>query len=189
MTTPLAGLVSTDSRTFLRRLRRAQLWKMADVDNLTYPPGAPAEAMYVLFENLGVTGLEQRFAHITRPQQIPQQDEQGNVRMEVYPDQPAHATANKELDYDSAIERNADVAPPEEPHETDRIRELEERNAALTQKNAELETAINDRLTVLEQQALPISKMLRWQLCHIAEARGIAYKGLSKEELVDALGG
>jgi hypothetical protein len=112
----LAGLVSSDSRTPLRRLRRSQLQAMAEVDGLILPADAPATAIIPIFEANGITGLEDRFAHIARFRQFVQKSEDGSAHVEVYPVPPPHHTNGKAIDYDSAIEAAA-AAPRPEPSE------------------------------------------------------------------------
>lgn len=182
----LAGLVSTDSRSPLQRLRRAQLWQIADRAGIVYPPAAPADAVRTLLEANQITGLEAEYNDITRFQPFVQKDENGATHVEHYPVPAKHSTADKVIDYTSAIEeRAASSAEDPEPTELDNLR----------QRNAELEDIINNRLAELEQKAdrvapdFPLQKLLPWQLKHMAKDRGIDYKGLSKEELIAALEG
>jgi hypothetical protein len=198
----LAALVSSDSRKPLQRLRRAQLHKIADRANISYPKGAPATDMVEILSRHQISGLEQNYNDITHFQPFTQQDENGSTHVEVYPVQPKHQTADKVIDYDSAIEERAKTAAPAPPEDAvlvaDRdpeidaeLERLREQNTELAEKNAELSSVIADRLDALEQKTagidFPLDKLLPWQLMHMAKARGIDYKGLSKEEIIELL--
>ncbi len=198
MTAELARLVSSDSRAPLQRLRRAQLWRIADRAGISYPNGAPAQAMVKILEAQGLTGMEAEYNDITRFKAFVQQDENGGTHVEHYPVQPKHHTADKVIDYDTLIEERAKTAPPAEAaDDSDEIEELRRANHELAAKNAELEAVITERLDALEKKAaevpedagFPLEKMLPWQLIHMAKDRGIDYKGLSKEDLIAAIRG
>jgi hypothetical protein len=193
----LAALVSSDSRQPLQRLRRAQLHKIADRANISYPAGAPATDMVEILSRHQISGLEQDYNDITHFQPFTQQDESGNSHVEVYPVQPKHQTADKVIDYETAIEERAKTAPPAPPEDAvlvvERDPEIDAELARLRERNAELEDIITDRLDALEQKTagidFPIEKLLPWQLKQMAKARGIDYKGLSKEEIIELLEG
>lgn len=199
----LAGLVSSDSRPPLQRLRRPQLQQIMDREGLTYPASAPATALLPILEANQISGLEERFADITHFRQFMQKNEDGSQHVEIYPVPPQHHTKDKVIDYDTAMEERAE-APKPEPTEDElfansRIAELETRNHELALKNADLELTITTRLTELEKIAdekefalqldFPLEKLLPWQLIHMARDKGIEYKDLSKEDLIAALRG
>lgn len=188
----LSGLISTDSRNSLQRLRRRQLTLMAERRNLTFPPNCGAEALRPILVGAGITGDEPEFDDITRWRSVTQQDESGNSHIERYPSPPEHATAGKVVDYDSQIEARAANNKPTEDELFDRsqLAVLKQENAQLRADNAEMTSVISDRLAKLESDSgagLPMEKWLPWQLIQVARERGIEYKGLSKEERIAAL--
>ena len=188
----LSGLISSDSRKPLQRLRRRQLTLIAERRKLTFPPNCGAEALRPILTGAGISGLEDEFNDITRWRSVTQQDESGSTHVEIYPDPPAHATAGKVLDYDSQIEARAANNKPTEDELFDRsqLAVLKQENAQLRADNTELSSVIDDRLAKLEASSgpeLPMEKWLPWQLIQVARARDIAYKGLAKEELIAAL--
>ena len=92
----LSGLVSTDSRKPIERLRRVQLYAIADERGITYPHDAPKTAMLPLLEAAGVDPAVPYNGADIQWQNVPVKDELGNVHIEIYP-------AQKEPDVPSQI--------------------------------------------------------------------------------------
>ena len=108
--TDLAGLVSTDTRQPIERLRRVALWALADAKGIQYPPDAPKTTMLKLLEVNGVDLSNPEPLPGVDWQAVPVTDEAGNVRQEIYPAPPQHHTADKAINYDAAMKSNQ--APP-----------------------------------------------------------------------------
>lgn len=188
----LSGLISSDSRSALQRLRRRPLTLMAERRKLTFPLNAGAEQLRPILHAAGITGEEPEFDDITRWRQVTQQDESGGSHVERYPDPIQHATAGKVVDYDSAIEQRAANHKPTEDElfQASELAVLKQENAQLKTANDEMSALISERLAKLEansEPVLPMEKWLPWQLIQVAQSRNIAYKGLAKEELIAAL--
>ena len=94
--------VKEDSRTLLERLRRAQLWDVADHYNIPYPPNASADVLRPILEaaNVDVSKVVDLVAV-----DVPTEDGK-SFRKEVYPMEKDHYTSNKEIDYDHYIMEN-----------------------------------------------------------------------------------
>jgi len=104
----ISSLVSEDSRKPIERLRRCKLWKIANAYGITYPPAASKDVMIPILEGNGID--------VTQPlpddskniwNRVVVENESGHHHVELYPELPEHATANKNIDYDSVIESNA----------------------------------------------------------------------------------
>lgn len=150
----LSQLVSEDSRKPIDRLRRVQLWKIADALGLNYPSGAPKTVMVAL--------LEANDVDVTRPiagiqwRVTEGRGADGMVRQEIYPVAPEHASARNNVNADVALaQKLSEKTKEEQAFEESRIKVLEQENArlkALEEENAKLKEMIEKRLAALEEQ-------------------------------------
>jgi len=169
----LSSLVSEDSRLPLARLRRVQLWALADKLDIPYPTQAPKTDMLKLFEanhidlSVPIQGMGIDW------QVINTQDANGAPHMEIYPVIPEHHTNGKGIDYGAAIEANA---KRNEKLSEDELFE-ETRRTAQGQKPAQ------------PALAFPLDKLLPWQLNHMCKDAGIDPIPKTKEDMLAALEG
>lgn len=179
----LATLVSSDSRPFLARVRRYKLHQIAEGEGIPFPPGAPAKDMIPLLQNLP----EQTILKYMQVSKIVQEDEAGRQHVEAYPIEPQHASAGRQEQVAGVLLER--ISPSEQKIKDKQAEFDTQRLARLEKENTELKALFAERLDKLEHAApaFPVSKLLPWQLVHVAKERGIAYKGLSKEDLVAAL--
>lgn len=106
MATDVVGLVTEDGRRPVERLRRSQLWRVADAYKISYPKDAAAEHM--------VTILKANSIDVTKPlpggeslfQQVRVTGPDGKVvGTELYAPEKPHATAGQNIDYEGVLER------------------------------------------------------------------------------------
>lgn len=120
----LESLVSEDSRRPIEKLRRVQIQKLLKAHGVNFDVSLPKTALLPILEGSGID--------ITKPlptgesvlQQVPVQDENGNTKIEYFPAQKEHATARKNIDYDTVIEQTAKNNTP------DKMSMMELRSAA-----------------------------------------------------------
>lgn len=98
----ISGLVSSDSRRPIERLRRCKLWQLADARGIQYPSAAPKEEMIKILEGNGIDVTKD-----AEWNQVLVQDERGAQHVELYPKEEVHASATKNIDYAQAIEKAA----------------------------------------------------------------------------------
>ncbi len=177
-----AGPVSTDSRPPLARLRRCQLWQLADKVGLQYPAGAPSTLMVQL---LGAAAVDPR-QHF-HYEAVHGRDENGNPTVEHYPVIKNHHTADKNLDYDTIIASNIQGTDDQHEDKFDqskveardrRIEQLEKQLAALADKLGE-----DDESKPLD---LPF-KLTLGQKKQLLKSRGIDPRGMTRQEVDAAL--
>lgn len=121
----LSGLISTDSRTPLEKLRRNALQKICKENNIPFDPSGDAVRLRQLIEGSGVDYMKSEFFN-----KIQVQDENGMVKETVVPVVKPHATENKDINYDAIIEAKANA------------QEKEDENKELKEKMAKLEAAL-----------------------------------------------
>jgi len=169
----LSGLVSEDSQKLPERCSRSMLWRIADREGIDYPLDAIKSVMIDILDahKVDYTKYFNWFA-------VTGKDLQGMPHQEIYPTIPEGNSDNKDIDYGGEMARRTDDEQEEESPDNTMV-------DALLKKNAEL----SERLDKLEIQkpALPLKSHLRWQLVHMAKARGIDYKDKTAEELRSAL--
>ena len=188
----LSGLVSTDSRPLLTRIRRHRLHQIADKLEIPYPPGAPAKRMYVLLEDVPDNQIRTIMAQLEAPVvDVQQEDENGKIHTEPYPQEPEHYTARMTDQVQAELASRIAIDEEDEKEKEGLRAEIER----LKKDNQRLTETIETRLAALEQQpaalpdavTLPLERMLPWQLIQLCKENGIEYKGLSKGEMIAAL--
>jgi len=94
-------LGGADPRGPLDRLRRKDLYVIADNNNLTYPVGAPAEDMRKLIEanNVDIRNSGIKWVPIQK------QAENGSTYVDEYPEEKPHYSETKDINYDEKIEQ------------------------------------------------------------------------------------
>lgn len=92
-----------DSRNPLERLRRHDLYKIANANNINYPPGAPAEDVRKLIEATGIDVLNP--ANGVEWVEVVKEDEKKNKYTELYPAEKPHYSERNDIDYDNVIEK------------------------------------------------------------------------------------
>ena len=97
--------VSTDSRNDWERLRRVDLWHLADAWEIQYPPGATKTDMISILTANSVNPNDPRGAF--EWDIVHSQDESGHPVVSRYPRRKAHATANKDIDYAGIMDKKA----------------------------------------------------------------------------------
>lgn len=147
----LSQLVSEDSRKPLERLRRVQLWRLADALGLQYPHGAPKTTMVKLLEandvdpTQPISGIQWRVTNGRTSDGVPHQ--------EVYPVQTPHASVRKGVNADAALSNKlAEKSREEQAFEQSRLDSLEKDNEGLKEENAKLRSLIETRLAELETE-------------------------------------
>jgi len=167
----LERLISDDSRTPIEKLRRKQLWDIADAYDLPYPSAAPKTVMIPIIESAGID--------VTRPlptgeklvQEIQVEDEDGKVHTDFAPVEKPHATQNKQIDYNAVIEAKAKAAESQ-----DELKEAKDEIARMREKLAELEAGEKS-----------FSDMKMPELRKAAKESGINSFGLSKKDIIEKL--
>ena len=164
-------------------MRRYKLHEIAEGEGIPFPAGAGADLMRPLLEHLPEATIE-KYLQVAR---VTQKDEGGGQHVEVYPIEPEHASAQRQEQVAGALLER--ISPSEEKKREKQDSFDVQRVAALEKENGELKALFAERLDKLEHATpvFPIEKLLPWQLIQMARQRDIAYKGLSKEELVAAL--
>lgn len=150
----VSQLVSEDSRKPIERLRRVQLWKVADALGIQYPVGAPKTTMVALLEansvdvTQGIAGIQWKVTHGKTADGMPNQ--------EFYPVIPESASERKGVNADAVLaQRLSEKTKEQQAFEQKRIEALERDNArvkALEEENAKLREMIETRLAELEKQ-------------------------------------
>ena len=165
--TELAQLVSEDSRPPIQKLRRCQLWKIADRHGLQYPAAAPKTTMIKLLEAHGVDitrpldGVEWATIYpSTEAQQAAQMNGQ-SLQPQVVPVVRPHGSARNGVNAQLAISERAARQDQvrEEKFKESRIAALEKENARLVAEAAaskdeavRLKEIIEQRLAALESK-------------------------------------
>ncbi len=177
-------MVSSDSRPLLERLRRCQLWQLADKLGITYPAGAAATVMVDILKAQGVDPTQ----HM-RFEPVRGKDEHGNPTVEYYPTVEQHHTADKSIDYDSVIAER--IQGQDEQHEDNfdkaRMDARERRIEQLEQQLAQLVDKLGDD-DGLKPSDLPF-KLTAGQKKQMLMAQGIDPKGMTRQEVDEALEG
>lgn len=191
----ISQMISEDSRRPIERLRRAQLWKIADALGLSYPVGAPKTTMISL--------LEANDVDVTQPiagiqwQVVQGTGTNGQPHQELYPVVPLHASARKGVNADMVLSQKlAEKAKEEDKFEQKRIEVLEKENArlrALEEENARLKHEIDTRLAALEARksqddSQPVAnKRDYWGTYKKAQAMGLQVNRKMKLNDIEAL--
>lgn len=194
----LSQLVSEDSRKPIDRLRRVQLWKIADAMGLNYPPGAPKTVMVALLEanSVDVTkpiaGIQWRVTQGTSTNGMPHQ--------EIYPVVPEHASSRKNVNSEVVLtQKLAEKTKEEQAFEDSRLKALEQENArlkTLEEENAKLKEIIEKRLAALEQQKTEEEKEANqpaankagyWEIYKKAKGLGLPVTRQMKIKEIEAL--
>jgi len=123
--------VSTDSRNDWEKLRRIDLWHLADAWNVQYPPGATKVDMINLLSANQVNPNDPRGAF--EWDEVHSQDEMGRPVISRYPKRKAHATASQNIDYDAIMDKQAQE-------------EMESENKTLKDEVAELKAMMAELL-------------------------------------------
>jgi len=172
----LSSLVSEDSRLPIERLRRVQLWALADRLDIPYPTQAPKTDMLKLLEAHQIDLSVPIQGKGIDWQVINAQDANGAPHTEIYPVIPEHHTNGKGIDYGAAIEANA---KRNENLSEDELFEETRRTAKGQQPAQPAKPAL----------AFPLDKLLPWQLNHMCKDAGIDPIPKTKEDMLAALEG
>lgn len=186
----LEALVSDDSRTPIQKLRRSQLWKIAKAYDLSFPIGAPASAMIPIIQGAGID--------VTRP--LPNGDSEfeliniptkNGFKQELVPKEKDHYTKNRDIDYDSVIEKKAKEQEVIHKQETDSLRsEIDELKAMIAQLTGQkLEQKLEQKEEIFE--LTPNYEDMKYlELRKLATQRGLKQSPTdTKEDLVRMLNG
>lgn len=144
----LSQFVSEDSRSPMERMRRAQLWKVADALGLQYPPGAPKTTMVALLTANGVdvtqpiAGIQWRMSYGKNSDGMPTQ--------ELYPVVPEHASARNGVNATLIVDQRIAAQQTQVQKQDDKFQES--RIKALEDENARLQEIIDKRLAALEHK-------------------------------------
>jgi len=195
--THISSLVSDDSRNLYDRLRRAQCYRILESYGVPYPSGATKDQMIQIMmgSNIdptkpGPKGEGVKFV----PIQVVV-DERGTTRTEMYPEEKAHATAQKYengFDYHSEIEKrvqqNKEALIPLEPEETKAMNDRMDKLEGLVNKLADIIIA-QQAPTTQELESNPGYEDLEVdELRQIAKDRGIkVHHKAGKAKLIEAL--
>lgn len=166
------GMVSTDSRKPLERLRRHQLQYVARKAGIPFPEGAKKSVMVPVLE---ANGVDPRKYLEHAP--VYGRDENGMPTQEHYPVLPEHATAGKDIDYDAII---ADRIKSKEEVEKEKFEES--RMDALERQNRELMEKLEQVLAGKQTPEFPF-KLTLAQKKKVLRERGISVKGMTREEV------
>lgn len=170
------GQVSSDSRSPLERLRRCQLWFLADQEGIRYPEGAKKTLMVELLKACGVDPRK----HIPH-KVVYGKDENGIPTQEEYPVLEDHASLRNGVDQNAILQKKIEVKEQVEKEKFDetRLDALERQNKLLMEKLEQLtaEPKIAD---------LPF-KLTLAQKKKILKDRGVDTKGMSREDVEAAL--
>lgn len=180
----LSGLVSSDSREPIERLRRARLWQIAEAYGIKYPAGAPKDTMIQLLKGSGVD--------VTRPigdlqwTMQPQYDENGRqIGAVPQPVEPANGSERAKV---APEQRMAVMEAKEREREKQEASRFQEAQIeALRSENESLKRIIEERLQAIESfdkppMELPYDTMTLTQLRLLCKNRGLIVKG-NKETL------
>lgn len=107
----IGGLVSSDSRTPMERLRRVQLWAIAEDRGIQYPPDAPKTVMLALLVGAGVDPKMPYQGAGIKWEVINGQDEIGRAHQEIYPVQQEPDTPSQITDVVAATAKIAEKKP------------------------------------------------------------------------------
>jgi len=163
--TDLSSLVSEDSRAPIQRMRRYQLYRVADANDIRYPADAPATQMVQLIEGAGVD--------VTRGVdwvKVAQKTEQGGESMETYPAEQPSASALKGV---------TDATRSDEMERRAKEKEAVGLAEELQQENAALKALVEGKLAALELQQGPseldamLDEMSVQQLKKVLANRGV----------------
>lgn len=197
----VSQLVSEDSRTPMQRLRRAQLWKVADAIGLSYPNGAPKTVMIAL--------LEANSVDVTQPvagiqwKMMQGRTSDGMPTQQLYPVIPVHASERKGVNAEAVMaQKMAEKTAREEEafkkkrlevleRDNERLKALEAENAKLNEANARLNEIINERLAALEGKAALVTadspQKDYWSTYRKAKEMGLEVKRSMKLEQLEKL--
>ena len=173
------GQVSSDSRSPLERLRRCQLWLVADKAGIQYPNGAKKSVMVSLLEANGIDP-RQHIKHAV----VYGRDETGMPTQEEYPVSPDHASLRKGVDSNAVLNAKIEAKAQAEEKKFE-----ESRMDALERQNRELMEKLNQVLA--DKPAEPKTpeefpfKLTLAQKKQLLKQRGIDTKGMTRED-VDA---
>lgn len=143
------AVFAEDDRKPIERLRRAQLWKIADAYGLTYPPGATKDTMIQLLEGNRVD--------VTQPMpDVPQvqwetkmvPDASGNKVPQLHPVQPERQGGATTADVHRIVqqqeeERESEEEDSEKEELRTQIRELEDRQARMMDRMEQMMDRFN----------------------------------------------
>lgn len=176
----LERLVSEDSRTPLERLRRKQLWDLADAHGISYPDRAPATVMVNILKGAEVDPATPLPSGEKLVQEVLVQDENGKQKVELYPVEKPHATQNKDIDYDSIIEQKA--------KNSEQAEVIKQQDARIAQMEAMLAKFVGEQSDSQEKPAVSdFSNMKMQELRVEAKKAGINTFGMSKKDIIEKL--
>lgn len=184
--TAISQLVSEDSRTPIQRLSRTQCKNILKANGVKFDPAMPKDhhsggaCLVSLIQGNGID--------ITKPlngeaqfEQVPVINEKGDVHVELYPVEKAHATKDKVIDYDRILQNKAEKAEKESENQDlkAQLKIMQDKIDALT-KDPDLTNYTN--YTNYED--------MNWgELKSLAKERGINTFKLKKHEVIGKLNG
>lgn len=197
----LSQMVSADSRSPVEKLRRCQLWRIADHNGLQYPQGAPKTTMIEILKahNIDVTrpvpGVEWTTIYPSVEAQQAAALNGESVGPQVVPIQKIHASARSGVNANAELSRRLSAQDKkEEAFKESRMEALEKENARLREEADGLKNIIQTRLAALEQQQSQPSRSgpnssqrEYWKAYNQAKGLGLAVKRGMKREEIEAL--
>ena len=168
--------VTTDTRDDWERLRRIDLWHLADAWNIPYPAGATKIDMISILSANQVNPNDPRGAY--EWDIVHSQDEMGKPVVSRYPKRKVHATANKDIDYAGILDKKAQ---DEMEEERDSLRdEVEKLNAMMAAMlKAQEDTKVTVDLAEKETVAYPDMKF--HELKKVAKQKGLVIPNTDKK--------
>jgi hypothetical protein len=204
--TELAQLVSEDSRSPIQKLRRCQLWKIADRHGLQYPAAAPKTTMIKLLEAHGVDitrpldGVEWQTLYPSAEAQQAAALNGQSLTPQVVPVTRIHASARNGVSAQLMIGARAAAQEKvkEDKFKESRIAALERDNVRMAEENARLKEIIEQRLAALESKppvapevpetvTPPSSQRDYWKLYREAKALGLPVEKGMRREAIEAM--
>lgn len=181
--TDISSLVTEDGRSLYEKMRRNQIYRLADKAGIPYKAGTPKDALIPVLEanNVNPFLLEDEWEDVIVT------DEDGRSSVTKYPKIKPHATAGREIDYYQEIEKRSAKADADN-------KALEDSNAALKDQVANL-TAMMEKLMAQNMPKVApketnIHEMTMPQLRELAKERGIKMEfGQKKSDLIEKLNG
>lgn len=190
----ISQMVGEDGRKPIERLRRVQLWKIADSLGLSYPVGAPKTVMVAL--------LEANEVDVTQPiagiqwQTVNGKASDGRNNQELYPVAPVHASERNGVNADAVVAQRLSAKEQEDAEfERKRMEVLErdnERLKSLEDENTRLKEIIEKRLAALETEQKEenqpaCNKMGYWDVYKKAQSMGLHVHRKMKLKEIESL--
>lgn len=169
--------ITTDSRNDWQKMRRTDLWRLAEAWKIAYPPGAPKDDMINILIANQVNPNDPRGAfewEVTHTQ-----DESGNSIVIKEPRRRVHATANSNIDYEGIMDKQAQD-------------EMETENSSLRNEVDELKAMmakmLEPKVNHDSDEQIVFSELKFHELKKIAKQKGLVIQNtMKKVELIKEL--